>query len=319
MKRNTLKRSTNLLNNGTDFVGWSRSSNLRIGFGLLALSLVFSCNRQASLDDSAATGLNRAPANADYIQNGEPVASDDVVAASTVALYINSLKSLGPEGVRNFCTGTLIGSNYVLTAAHCLMDFAAKLQTTPEIIAQNILVGFGLPVVTAKTNTTVEWRKVTGFKVHSEYKVDSVKNIDKAPMYDVAVLRLDSAAPNNYRPVALAGNTSALVAGASILLAGYGLTDGLAKTRSTQLMKVAVQIDNPTFSLTQFTFKVQNGKGSCSGDSGGPAYVVNDKGGLSVIGITSWGDNNCQNLGAYTSVPYFASWIVTAAQSLGAQ
>ena len=53
-----------------------------------------------------------------YIIGGDPVESDDKVALSTVAIMY---KGVDDQLVSN-CTGTLISSDLVLTAAHCVVD-----------------------------------------------------------------------------------------------------------------------------------------------------------------------------------------------------
>ncbi len=48
--------------------------------------------------------------------------------------------------------------------------------------------------------------------------------------------------------------------------------------------------------------------GSCSGDSGGPAFIEQN-GQLLLAGLTSRGDGPCRRLGIYTMVDYFSLWI----------
>jgi secreted trypsin-like serine protease len=55
---------------------------------------------------------------------------------------------------------------------------------------------------------------------------------------------------------------------------------------------------------------VENGKSACFADSGGPAYFLTEDGNYVIGGITSWGDGYCAKMGAYTSVPAFAEFIL---------
>ena len=48
-------------------------------------------------------------------------------------------------------------------------------------------------------------------------------------------------------------------------------------------------------------FNQTSGKGKCNGDSGGPSFATID-GTLLEVGITSFGDQNCQQFGADTRV-----------------
>lgn len=49
-------------------------------------------------------------------------------------------------------------------------------------------------------------------------------------------------------------------------------------------------------------FNQMSGKGKCNGDSGGPSFVTQSDGTLLEVGITSFGDQNCEMFGADTRV-----------------
>jgi hypothetical protein len=55
---------------------------------------------------------------------------------------------------------------------------------------------------------------------------------------------------------------------------------------------------------------LQSGGGPCSGDSGGPAFVVRNSTEY-VAGVTSYGDQDCTLYGVSTTVSEYASWIET--------
>ncbi len=242
------------------------------------------------------------------IVNGESVEDADPISKSTVALYF--LISTQNGTVANFCTGTLIKKNVVLTAAHCLKDASElDLKVPLETFVSRIRVGFGTQIVDSITNPKVSFLKVKNFSVHPEYISNSVKTALEKPMPDMALLQLESNAPAPYIPAALGVNPNLLQEGTLLTLAGYGYTSGVDKTDATQLMKVTVTVAEPHLSSVQFAYLVVDGKGSCSGDSGGPAYISSKAGKLTVVGVTSWGDETCVKLGAYTSVAALAGFI----------
>jgi secreted trypsin-like serine protease len=61
--------------------------------------------------------------------------------------------------------------------------------------------------------------------------------------------------------------------------------------------------------------EVGDGVDTCQGDSGGPLIVPNEVTGVSeLVGITSWGVG-CGNVGVYTRVQSYISWILGTIQN----
>lgn len=255
-----------------------------------------------------------------FITNGTKVEKTDIVSRSTVALYLKSPSKQSKTAMRNFCTGTLIDSTHVLTAAHCFADAAQDLGITEEQLRDSSLVVFGTPLVKDSTDKSVETRSLKNVIIHDKYYVGSVQKATQEAMYDVALIQLSQPAPATAVSAKL-GLDAHLQAGTNVVLAGFGLVGqflAIFPIEAKQLMKVTVKIDNPKLSETQFSYKKIDSKGSCSGDSGGPAYIVNADGSLTVVGITSWGDSSCRQMGAYTNVasPLIGQWITEAVSAL---
>ncbi len=256
--------------------------------------------------------------DSNYIVNGEPVKTDELVAKSTVALYLAGKRDDG--SVQGICTATLIAKDVILTAGHCIKDVAEVFLKIPlESLIARLRVGFGLPRVTKESDSQVTFLKVKKVLVHPNYESEMVKKAKSVAMPDLTVILLDGEAPAGYEPVALGTDINLIEKGANITLAGYGYTSGSEFTLPTQLMKVDVSITEPKMTSAQFSYTTVDGKTACMGDSGGPAYMKGKNGEFFVVGVTSWGDSSCSRYGVYTNVPAFSDFILNSMASLHQQ
>jgi secreted trypsin-like serine protease len=197
-----------------------------------------------------------------------------------------------PEGW--CCTGTLVATNVVVTAAHCVRGECC----------QRVFIG---PDVDSPTDGAVV--NVEHAEMYPEY------NPTAAPYHDVAVLILaddvQGVAPRTIAsPDALEGEPS-------VRIVGYGTTNVAGTAGYGRRRQVDVPLASNDLPLGQDpTVEFVAGqplleKDSCNGDSGGPAYVERD-GEWLLMGSTSrgvTGKRNCGDGGIYTRVPEFATWI----------
>jgi secreted trypsin-like serine protease len=88
-----------------------------------------------------------------------------------------------------------------------------------------------------------------------------------------------------------------------------------------KLRSVTTTMKNATYSKSEFLIEASKGKSACHGDSGGPAYV-NIDGEDVLTGVTSRGVDDEQDMcnvsAAYTSIPFYATWIVSTSKQLDA-
>jgi secreted trypsin-like serine protease len=262
--------------------------------GILAslLTLVSACAPRSALQQSTSLDFDSG------IIGGNPVDAQEEMAKSTVAI--------GTMFSGNFCTGTLVAKNLVVTAAHC-----TGLVRDPRMMI--ILFGSDL----SKKNS-IETRKVLGGQVPDAWPaLTEGQTKDEG---DVALLKFEGEAPAGFKPMRLLGNPEQLIAGMDVTLVGYGLTNMDPETDPKKLMKAAVKLSNPTFAKTEILFEQHEGRGACHGDSGGPAFaVINQKTfliGVTSRSITEAGGNTCLEGSIYSSVAGQIEFLKKAARYL---
>jgi hypothetical protein len=212
------------------------------------------------------------------IVGGSVVSVDtDPVMHSTVALIGNG----------SICTGTLIGPNQIITAAHCLTNT------------------FGLKIASGTNPTPTPGLRIIKVRKHPRWS--------QGP-FDVGIVVFEGTLPPNLRPVAITP-LGEISSGQQTILAGYGVT-GEVRSDSGTLRKVTARIKNFQTLDKEFSMQEGLGVGSCYGDSGGPAYIELN-GVLTVIGATSRGNNCDSGDGIYGDVRYFQGWFKCTAKEFG--
>jgi hypothetical protein len=226
------------------------------------------------------------------IINGEKVVPGDATAKHTVAITDDKLEN---------CSGTLIAPNLVLTASHC------------ETLGTMMYVAFGLEV-SEQNMTTVDRRPVVNYKkIKGSHKVDyETQDLDYK---DLMIVEFEGPLPKGYAPAEILADDTFLKNGDSLIVAGFGVTHGFKQTGDGYLRKTRVVIDDINFSETEVQTDERH-RGSCSIDSGGPAFVaINDK--LLLWGVISRGDENCRKFGVYTKISYYREWVNSVIEELG--
>ena len=203
----------------------------------------------------------------------------------------------------NFCSGTLIAPDIVLTAAHCV-----PAEATTKVVAYDA----------RWQPTLLDVRRVAA---HPHYNSRGIANHRASA--DVALLQL--AAPMAGKSIAPLGNPNQpIAAGTRFTVAGIGVTrrgDGKSggTVRAATLIATGrpgtlqIRLVDPT------TNNARDGFGACTGDSGGPAFEVQN-GRAVVIGVISWstGAGNaagCGGLTGVTPLTLYRDWIESTARS----
>lgn len=258
----------------------------------LSLSLLFvlGCSNSNWKPESS-TQLTGA---SDSIVGGIEVQKGAREIVSTVLLY-NKVKGY-------LCTGTIIDTQIVLTAGHCVEGDASEL-----------IVVFSEKIEGIRPENV---RPVVSFKRNENYGTKKAKN-----MADIAVIRFNplQGLPEGYAPARILTDFSVLQPGQKIVAAGYGVNRAWILKRGAGVLRTAqLEISDPAFSETEVLVDQSLKRGVCSGDSGGPGYVEIE-GQLYLWGVVSRGDSipiplvpDCFLFSVYTRVDYYASWIDAA-------
>ncbi len=270
--------------------------------------------------------------NLNPIIGGEPVLDKAELSYSIVGIYDSEYQAI--------CTGSLIGPNLVLTAAHCINSDPSKMK---------IIFNVNLDKVIDTKNQLITMfyqRDVTDAKANPIY-LDPANEDKETDIGDIALIKFEGTLPEGYHPAEILGDDSILKRGVDITVAGFGvanvytepidpkkvkdlqdaidygeiycfdeeLTDcvtvdmgGDGQLRQTHALISSVQ-------ETEFHLDESTGHGTCNGDSGGPAYATVE-GKLYLTGVTSRGSALCDDVGVYTNVVPYAEWISLTAPLL---
>lgn len=253
-----------------------------------------------------------------------------------------------------FCGGSLIARQWVLTAAHCVQDFERKITPAGDILVRsgNVNLWEG------------DFRQISAVFPHPKYNPQRTDN-------DIALLKLAEPVTQSSGPVGaipVLQNGAQLRPGPAVSI-GWGLMEGgkipgvlmetdievvsnetcnkgfAAQTRRDlggYLISMGVANEIPEDKLEQaFSILAPNignaltsnmicagvasgERSSCNGDSGGPLMMRRPDGGWIQVGIVSWGkmplgaETSCglpSLYGVYTRVSNYFDWIGTTIRS----
>ncbi len=189
----------------------------------------------------------------------------------------------------SLCTGTLIASKIVVTAAHCI---------SPYDPPKWFYMGSSIKSPTSIMNVDKSIR-------HPDYGTGYSLNA-QIHQHDIAVLVLKTAAPATPMPYRTASVNN--LKGQPITFVGFGKSSIYNDYSSGTKMKVTVTMgDVTTPGFWNYTTS-SNPKNTCVGDSGGPAFH-NNNGVEEIVGVVSSGDADCVQTGFNTRIDTHAAWL----------
>jgi hypothetical protein len=210
-------------------------------------------------------------------------------------------------GRGNFCTGTAIARDLVLTAAHCVPS------------------GADYKLIEFDSLRQPTFRDVALVVPHPQFDLKSM--LAHRVSADVALLKLAAPLAPAYAPVSIMGERKPIAVGEKFLLAGYGVSvRGEGRSGGTARAATLIATGQPgslQLRLVDPATKGERpGRGACTGDSGAPVFQEVE-GRLFILGVVSWstGPNNsagCGGLTGVTPLARYRGWIVETAGKLGA-
>ncbi|MER5409049.1 serine protease [Streptomyces sp. NPDC002769] len=263
---------------------------------------MFGLNR-ATKTAALCTAAAAAAATALLCAPGAVAAPQPIVGGTTTTTTAYPFMMQITDASQNqFCGGTLVAANKVVTAAHCMVG-----ETTSSVRV------VGGRTYLNGTNGTVS--KVSKIWINPGYT-------DATNGDDVAVLTLSTSMSYTPASYVASTNTGVYAAGTTARIVGWGTTSENGGS-SNQLRTATVPTVSDSSCRTSYGSDyvasdmvcagyTNGGTDTCQGDSGGPLLI----GGV-LAGITSWG-NGCAEAGypgVYTRLTTFSNLVKTQINS----
>jgi secreted trypsin-like serine protease len=193
----------------------------------------------------------------------------------------------------SLCTGTLIHRDWVVTAAHCLAPEEVQLPSQ-EAVTQSVRVYFGTVDIMRPGG---EVRTASQTIPHPGFSAASLGKDDIGLIQLTQPMTTIPPSPVNVDP-------ARAPVGTTVTMVGFGVTasDGAGMLGAEFVLAGRTSTTCTAYGMADETllcFSQADGLGKCRGDSGGPSFAALD-GRQTLVGVTSFGDPSCAEIGADT-------------------
>lgn len=211
---------------------------------------------------------------------------------------------VGSKG--NFCTGTAIARDLVLTAAHC------------------VPAGNDYKLVEIGDDGKPVFKAVVSIARHPQFSLKTM--LAHRATADVALLKLQSPHAGYIAP--LMSPRGRVAVGERFIVRGFGASihgDGNSAGRLREAVLAAVgQPGNLQLRLVDPASGdgTRPGLGGCTGDSGAPVYQKMSSGYLGLYGVVSWStapnfETGCGGVTGVTPIELYRGWMEEQARRMG--